>query len=148
MNTGHGMLEAICVSLMIGSTSSAIAATPLPELSKESLECLKCHEDTDPGLIQQWGASLHYRGNVGCFECHAAEEGDADAYEHFGQTIAVIVSPQDCAKCHSKEAAEFAASHHSKAARITRSTPLRVLSISLIAISSGVSRLKLPPSPT
>ncbi|MHC5109361.1 MAG: multiheme c-type cytochrome [Planctomycetota bacterium] len=129
MYTGNRMLEAICVSLMVGSISWASGATHLPELSKESQECIKCHEETDAGLIQQWGASLHYRGNVGCFECHAAKEGEADAYEHFGQTIAVIVSPQDCAKCHSKEAAEFAGSHHSKAARILGSLDNRLAEV-------------------
>ncbi|MEK6701946.1 MAG: multiheme c-type cytochrome [Planctomycetota bacterium] len=37
---------------------------------------------------------------------------------HFGQTIAVLVTPKDCARCHSKEVEEFAASRHSKAGRI------------------------------
>ncbi len=37
---------------------------------------------------------------------------------------------------------------HSKAARMMRSTPLRVLTSSWIATSSGVPFLKLPPMPT
>ncbi|MCC6738822.1 MAG: hydroxylamine oxidoreductase [Planctomycetia bacterium] len=87
-------------------------------LSKESASCAECHREKSPALYQMWGASRHYRANVGCFECHQANEGDPDAIEHYSFRIAVIVSPKDCSKCHEKEAGEFAASHHSKGARI------------------------------
>ncbi|MFT7668721.1 MAG: hydroxylamine dehydrogenase [Planctomycetota bacterium] len=70
------------------------------------------------GLYQQWGSSKHYRGNVGCYECHRAEQGDVDAFNHYESTIAVIVSPKDCARCHQREVEEFASSHHAKAGRI------------------------------
>jgi hypothetical protein len=90
----------------------------LVEPSKESQACVECHKTEDPGVYQQWGASKHYRGNIGCYECHAATEGEADAFMHEGQWIATIVSPKDCARCHAREAREFADSHHSKGGRI------------------------------
>ncbi len=90
----------------------------LRELSDQSRECVDCHKKESRALYQQWGESKHYRGNVGCFECHAADKKDKDAIRHYDQTISVIVSPKDCAKCHSKEVEEFLGSHHSKAARI------------------------------
>ncbi|MFQ5430039.1 MAG: multiheme c-type cytochrome, partial [Phycisphaerae bacterium] len=90
----------------------------LPRLSEQSKACIACHKQTDRGIFEQWGGSLHYRANVGCYECHRAAKGEPDAFEHFDETIAVIVSPADCAKCHTREAAEFRASHHSKAGRI------------------------------
>ena len=89
------------------ATASA-QAIGLKELSEESRECLECHKKDNPGLYEQWGESLHFRGNVGCYECHRAAEEDADAFNHFGQTISTIVSPKDCARCHAKEAEEFA----------------------------------------
>ncbi len=98
-----------------------LAAAPqgiLPSLSEESQSCNECHRESTPGLYQQWGSSRHYRANVGCYECHRAEESDPDAMEHFGFTISVIVSPNDCGQCHSREVEEFSASHHSKGARI------------------------------
>ncbi|MEE8459752.1 MAG: multiheme c-type cytochrome, partial [Phycisphaerales bacterium] len=90
----------------------------LSELSDVSRECIACHAETNPGLYQQWGDSRHYRANVGCYECHAADRSDADAFLHYDRMIAIIVSPADCARCHAREVAEFAGSHHSKAARI------------------------------
>ncbi|MBF0473345.1 MAG: hydroxylamine oxidoreductase [Nitrospirae bacterium] len=88
------------------------------ELSAESKECIACHSSETNGIYQQWGKSKHYRANVGCYECHEAQKGDADAFEHNGHLISVIVSPKDCAKCHAREVDEFVNSHHSKAGRI------------------------------
>ena len=90
----------------------------LAALSDASKECIKCHQEQSPALYEQWGDSLHYRANVGCFECHMAADGDVDAFKHYGHTISVIVSPRDCARCHEAEVAEFEASHHAKAGRI------------------------------
>jgi hypothetical protein len=50
--------------------------------------------------------------------CHEAQKTDVDAWEHEGNLIAVIVSPKDCSKCHSKENEEFQASHHADAGKI------------------------------
>ena len=89
-----------------------------PSLGEASKECVACHKGEDPSLFDQWGESRHYQANVGCYECHLADENDVDAFEHFGRFIATIVSPKDCARCHEHEVKEFSGSHHSKAARI------------------------------
>ena len=101
----------------------------LPTISTVSAECIKCHKDTDRGIYEQWGESRHFRANVACFECHQAIQGEPDAFEHFGQYIATIVSPKDCKQCHEKEASEFAASHHSKGARILGSLDNRLAEV-------------------
>jgi len=93
-------------------------AIGLPRLSDASAECVACHKQENRALYQQWGSSKHFIANVGCYECHAAEPDDVDAFLHFDRTISVIVSPKDCARCHSREVEEFGASHHSKGARI------------------------------
>ncbi len=114
-----GISAALSVlSLLAGATDLAAQAIGLPELSKASRECVDCHKKENLGIYQQWGESKHYRANVGCYECHAAEKSDADAYEHYGATISMLVTPKDCARCHSKEVQEFASSHHAKGGRI------------------------------
>ena len=57
-----------------------IFAYTVVELSAESKKCIECHMKEDPAIYGQWGASKHYRANVGCYECHKAEKGDIDAY--------------------------------------------------------------------
>ena len=98
---------------------------PPKEMSEETKECVKCHKKNNPGITQQWGASKHYRAKVGCYECHAADEGDVDAYIHDDEkvkkNISIIVSPKDCENCHAKEVKQNSESHHVKAGRIMAS---------------------------
>ena len=106
------------VFLTTASISIAGGAIGLPEMSKASKECISCHKKEHTSLYQQWGESKHYRGNIGCFECHKAKDTDKDAFSHYDYTIATIVSPKDCSRCHEKEVHEFVNSHHAKAGRI------------------------------
>jgi hydroxylamine dehydrogenase len=118
----------VLVLLLVFGVLPVHAAFSPKELSDRSAECIACHKTSTPSIYEQWGSSKHFRANVGCYECHAAEESDPDAFKHDvvmkdgttkpGQVIAVIVSPRDCARCHEKEVEEFTRSHHSKAGRI------------------------------
>ena len=100
------------------SPSPAFQAIGLRDLSDTSKQCIECHKAKSPAIYQMWGASKHFRANVGCFECHGAQKSDPDGFIHEGQLISTIVSPKDCSRCHPKEVEEFAGSHHSKAGRI------------------------------
>ncbi|MCE5194449.1 MAG: cytochrome c3 family protein [Nitrospiraceae bacterium] len=90
-------------------------------LSKESKACMGCHKPLHPGIVKPWEDSSHAKTNVGCFECHQAKKTSKTAMEHYGQTITVIVSPNDCAKCHPQEVKEQTTSHHAKANQFTGS---------------------------
>lgn len=92
-----------------------------PSLSAETETCLGCHTNSMPATVAQWEDSKHYENSIGCFECHQANDGDADAMDHMGMTISVIVSPTDCARCHQDEVDQFMASHHASAAAFTGS---------------------------
>ncbi|MEW6252744.1 MAG: NapC/NirT family cytochrome c, partial [Planctomycetota bacterium] len=104
----------VLIGLAVLAAPAAAQTWGLTELSAESKACIDCHKKENAALYAQWGASKHYRANVACYECHAAREGEPDAFKHEGQWIATIVSPKDCARCHAREAKEFAESHHSK----------------------------------
>jgi hypothetical protein len=110
--------------LVIGGTLLAMAPGALGqvfglrELSEETINCVQCHRQENPVIYEQWGSSKHFRGNIGCYECHAAEEEDVDGFDHYGSRIAIIVSPKDCARCHAREVEEFLGSRHSHAGKI------------------------------
>ncbi len=91
-------------------------ATPLP--ASEEMECAACHAAVSPGIVEQWKLSRHFENDIGCIDCHRAEAADPDAFEHYGKTIAIIVSPLDCSQCHDKEFEEQKGSHHAKAGQI------------------------------
>lgn len=86
-----------------------------------SVACVNCHAQTTAGIIDHWKGSTHAKKGVGCVECHQAQPGDADAFNHWGQLIATVVTPMDCGRCHQTEFKEFTASHHSKAGNILAS---------------------------
>lgn len=105
---------ALCLGLfLLLAVSPAWAA-----LGEESATCIECHQDEMPGLVGEWGASQHFAADVGCYECHKADAGDADAFEHNDYMIAIIVSPKDCSRCHETEFDEFNRSHHADAGKI------------------------------
>ncbi len=106
---------ALCAVVAVPAWSSGYL---LSEVSSQSAKCIECHKVQSPVIYEQWGDSKHYRGNIGCFECHKAEKEDVDAMDHYGETISVIVSPRDCARCHETEVGQFESSHHAKAGRI------------------------------
>ncbi|MEL6189732.1 MAG: multiheme c-type cytochrome, partial [Myxococcota bacterium] len=53
-----------------------------------STRCVDCHAQGNPGIVAQWQGSTHAEKGVACVECHAAQKGDADAFEHYGELIA------------------------------------------------------------
>jgi hydroxylamine dehydrogenase len=95
----------------------ALAAS-IPAASRA---CVDCHTQVSRGIVDHWTGSTHAEKGVGCVDCHKAEAKDADVFSHYGASIATIVSPRDCARCHPTESAEFAASHHAKAGNILAS---------------------------
>ncbi|MEZ4469567.1 MAG: multiheme c-type cytochrome [bacterium] len=104
-------------SVLVGQAQAAVDGIA-SAFSAETQECLACHQKESRAIVQQWGASRHFRARVGCYECHQAHPNDTDAFLHHNRRISTIVSPQDCSKCHEKEAAEFAGSHHAQAGKI------------------------------
>ncbi len=83
--------------------------------------CMTCHKKQTTGLYNQWFNSAHALHGVTCLDCHAAGRNDADAFDHYGASIATLVTPKDCGRCHPKEAAEVEKSHHAKAGQILES---------------------------
>ena len=98
----------------------AIVSLPLSGAEAEIGEssCLDCHERESPGIVSQWRVSKHGELDITCTYCHQAEISDLDAFEHHGSTIAIIVSPKDCAGCHESQYNEQKGSHHAKAGQI------------------------------
>ncbi len=90
----------------------------IPDASKG---CVECHADVTAGVIAHWQGSTHAEKGVGCVECHQANAEDADAFTHYGERIATIVTPLDCSRCHTDVFHEFERSHHAKGGNILAS---------------------------
>jgi hypothetical protein len=90
----------------------------VPESSRA---CTECHAQATPGIIDHWKGSTHAQSGVGCVECHSAGDGEPDAFAHYGATIATVVTPLDCSRCHPREFEEFERSHHAAGGNILAS---------------------------
>ena len=120
------VLAVLCMSPGPIASNAQEARTPAPVGrsawgSREGKACLDCHGTLNPALVEEWRVGAHGQKGVNCFDCHRAEKGEADAFEHNGAFISVIVSPKDCARCHAKEVDEQKGSHHAKAGQILAS---------------------------
>ena len=107
-------------------------------LSDQTQTCKDCHELFNPGTVMDWMNSRHANSTpeealkkpllqrrvssttipenlrsvaVGCYECHSLNpDQHSDNFEHFGEQINVIVSPNDCRICHSLEVEQYSRS--------------------------------------
>jgi len=91
-----------------------------------SQACVECHQQSSPGIIDHWKYSTHAHKGIGCVECHQADPADVDAFQHYGESIATIVTPLDCSRCHKTEFDEFTNSHHAFAGNILASLDNRL----------------------
>jgi hypothetical protein len=81
-------------------------------------KCMTCHKEKSPGLYMQWFESAHGLHNITCLDCHSADRGDVDGFQHEGALIATLVTPNDCAVCHEEEAHQTNESYHATAGLI------------------------------
>jgi hypothetical protein len=114
------LLAALLIVGYIEGKKQIPGAKPAIVVSDENKKCIECHSQQSNAttLVAQWKESQHAIKGVGCLECHGAEAGDIDAFDHYKHTIATIVSPKDCSRCHKKEFAEFQRSHHAQGGKI------------------------------
>jgi hypothetical protein len=103
--------------LVVGFLTLVFYSPAVGDESK-SKTCVSCHNKTSPGLVSQWRVSKHSEAGVSCLDCHQASKSDPDAFNHHGKLIGIVVSPKDCAQCHTKEFREHKGSHHAKAGQI------------------------------
>lgn len=108
----------VCLVLFGLAVAMPTLFAPGSAAATDSKACISCHEQVTPGIVAQWRKSAHSGKLVSCLDCHEAKQGEPDAFEHNGATIAVIVSPLDCSRCHEKEFKEQKGSHHAKAGQI------------------------------
>lgn len=73
----------ILVALLLVAFASTVHAAA----SEKSAKCLECHADSMPGIVDQWQSSTHWQAGVGCYECHAAVKGEADAKDRYNQKV-------------------------------------------------------------
>ncbi len=115
------LVSSLCVLLAWGVGHAQQSPLPAFYGSKEGSVCIGCHSQQNAALVYDWRLSRMGQAGVNCYDCHRAQKGDPDAFEHNGFLISVIVSPKKCGRCHPQQVVEQQGSHHAKAGQILAS---------------------------
>ena len=102
----------------INPASSLAVTRGLDEVAKD---CVACHADETPGIVNDWRESRHGHVGVSCLDCHVVDKDDPTATQHESLIgtdvyISTLVPPSRCAECHPSEVEEFDHSGHHRAA--------------------------------
>jgi hydroxylamine dehydrogenase len=130
-------LTACLVLALVLASGLAWAAQQKATLSDATQTCLDCHVTATPGIVADWKKSrmasrtpemgtkapeLERRVTaklndipkelqqvaVGCAECHTLRsKNHPGSFDHEGFQVHTVVSPADCATCHTQESGEF-----------------------------------------
>ena len=106
-------MTALLPVAFIGPSLYGQEEEPGPVVTEDNEGCLTCHMEDSPALVMESERSRHAQLGVGCFDCHSAEKGDVDAWEHEGVYVAALVTPLDCARCHAQEFEQFSNLYYS-----------------------------------
>jgi hydroxylamine dehydrogenase len=101
--------------LVIGRPAAPVASSAeRPDaLANSSDECVACHRNATPGIVDQFGHSTMAAAKVSCRDCHEVKADYPDAVEHQGTYILQQPTTAMCQKCHQSEVAQFMQSRHS-----------------------------------
>ena len=76
-------------------------------------DCVVCHRQSTPGIVEQFGQSTMAAAEVGCRDCHEVASDYPGAVEHEDTFVLNQPTPGRCERCHSSEVAQFNQSRHS-----------------------------------
>jgi cytochrome c554/c'-like protein/multi-heme cytochrome with CxxCH motif len=109
--------------LLVLAVTVSILPSPLrsPSHSSRNADCLSCHDAPaaltgggDPGMVEQWRQSVHFRRGVGCEDCHGNDH--EKILRERGE-----VSAGRCGTCHARQVREFANEGHAMAEAMAQS---------------------------
>jgi hydroxylamine dehydrogenase len=101
------------IVMAIGRSGTPIAPQEVNALANSNNECVVCHRQTTPGIVEEYGHSSMAEANVACQQCHEVSADYPGAIAHEGTYVLGTPTTAMCAKCHSVEVAQYYQSRHS-----------------------------------
>lgn len=77
-------------------------------------ECVVCHQNHTPGIVNQYGNSDHFQAGTSCSDCHEVEAGYPGSVQHPDADFHVLRSSSTamCENCHREQVRQFELSRH------------------------------------
>lgn len=110
LTSGSEHAEAVAVGEALGSGRTVLAST----MQQSNDECVVCHTDHTPGIVNQYLDSSHAAAATTCSNCHEVEENYPGAVQHPEAEFWVLTNSSSamCETCHSQHVQEFELSRH------------------------------------
>lgn len=103
----------ITITIMaVGSSGAAATEERVNVLADSDDECVTCHANTTPGIIEQYGHSTMAAAEVTCRDCHEVEADYPGSVAHEGTYVLNTPTTAMCTDCHQAEVAQFNQSRH------------------------------------
>ncbi len=110
-----GVLMVLAAILIVNASSDetlVAAGERVNILADSSNDCVACHSNATPGIVEQYGVSTMAGANVACEDCHEVAADYPGATEHEGTWVLGSPSAGMCAQCHPAEERQFNSSRH------------------------------------
>ena len=97
---------------VIGRAGQTVDLAEINVLKNSRDECVTCHMEDTPGIVEQFGHSSMAAADVICRDCHEVSEGYPGSVAHEGTYVLQRPTTAMCAACHETEAEQFIQSRH------------------------------------
>lgn len=102
------------VALALGQSTALTTTEPerVNALANSNDDCVACHRNTTPGIVEQYGHSTMAAAEVSCRDCHEVDADYPGAIAHEGTHVLNSPTTAMCERCHVSEVAQFNQSRH------------------------------------
>ena len=107
------VLGVALIILVISHAGTKVDLGGVDVLASSSDECVTCHKEKTPGIVDQFSHSAMAAAKVTCRDCHEVKADYPGAVEHEGSYILATPTTAKCQKCHESEVAQYYQSRHS-----------------------------------
>ncbi len=90
----------------------------LPAMALSEENCVECHRNETPGMVNDWAISAHAANDVTCSDCHGSDHSTAEDY-----LKADLPDEQVCAECHEEQFESFAKGKHNHGWTVLNAIP-------------------------
>ncbi len=101
------------IILLIGQAGTAVNLSQVDVLAASKDECVTCHREDTPGIVEQFSHSAMAAAEVTCRKCHEVGASYPGAVEHEGAYILAAPTTARCQQCHQAEVTQYYQSRHS-----------------------------------
>ncbi|MCB2222545.1 MAG: nitrate reductase [Actinobacteria bacterium] len=110
-----GTLLVLALILVIAVSSDGTTGSGpdrVDALAGSDDDCVACHRNTTPGIVEQYGHSTMAAANVECRDCHEVDQGYPGSTAHEGTWVLASPTSAMCEQCHPAETRQYLASRH------------------------------------